>query len=116
MAEPASGMAERRRDPRFPAVEKDAYLSWYEGKKVMLCSARLADISRGGALVVAPSPLAAGKMARLGLNRATGGVDAVVVAATPKDPGEFEVRLQFADLCPDPFFHAAVRGIDAEGR
>ncbi len=102
---------ERRKWPRHSAVEKDVRLFWEEEGKIRICSAQLSDISRGGALVIAPRPLPEGTLTRIGLTRAVGGIDGVVILSSPLAAREFEVRLEFSERCPDAFFRPAVRGI-----
>lgn len=103
----------RRRWSRQPAVEMDAYLCWDDGRRIALGSARLVNISRGGALLIAPRSFPEGGTVRFGLNRAVGGLDATVVQATRTGPEGYAVRLEFRDTCPESFFQAAVRSIGA---
>jgi hypothetical protein len=107
---------ERRRWPRQPAVEEDAYMFWFDGEKIWQGAARLVNISRGGALLIAALAPPGNVVVRVRLDRTIEGVDAAVLLATPLESGHYELRLEFRETCPETFFQAAVKGINAEAR
>jgi hypothetical protein len=101
---------ERRRGARFRAVATEALLGWWEKNESCLRSARLVNISRGGALViVAQSPRELEPVSFSLLADRTGRwLESRVVGVAAEPPGQFFVHLTFEEPCPDDIFVLAL--------
>ena len=95
-------------------------LSWPEAGGWRTIRARLRNISRGGAALVAAVPPPLTRQARLRLTEGEGTpwIEAEVLAADPQLPGRQLVRIRFVDPCPNFLLRLAVIGLvepDDEG-
>jgi len=91
-------VSERRRTQRRPALTNRARLEWSDGPEFVNTTARLIDISQGGASFVAelPPPPGHDVWVRLEVPRLTGWVSARVVRLD----GPTEGGLSFSGYCP----------------
>jgi hypothetical protein len=107
---------DRRFMPRHNAAEFALWLGWRRGAgegDFFATSARLINISRGGALITAIDPPPQGHTVWicLGSPDPTDCVEATVRQVTTVRRRQCAVRLAFARPCPQDFFEAAVCGI-----
>ena len=88
----------------------DARLSWFARGQNHTVDARLLDISRDGAGLLAEQTPPWGARVRLHLvdREASTWVDGEVLGVEPKAKGGRRVRVRFADACPTVFLRAAV--------
>ena len=109
---------ERRRHPRYPAIENRAVLAWQSERTYEEAPARLEDVSLSGArLVAAKLPAVTSPVwVRLQEPATTTWVEAAVVPDSrslwSKVIGKRrgEVRLKFRSQCPYDFFKLATHG------
>lgn len=101
---------DRRASPRHRAIANRARVEWLEGGQPRGSAARLVDIGRGGAMLVAdrPPPLHRTVWIRIEEPTATDEVRATVV----RHGGPDRVGLSFPDPGPYDLFLAATLGIN----
>lgn len=106
---------ERRQSSRFDAVAFRSWIGWWEGDNFEVATAILANISRGGALLLTVYQPTAGTRIWFCLHADPwiGSVSATVLEADPSDDGQCRVRIAFDGPCPDSVFEAAVLGLEA---
>lgn len=87
-----------------------ARLSWRHAGKPREVPARLINISRAGAALIAntPPPEAAAVLVRLMGVEPTPWIEADVLGVEPDARGRNRVRVRFREFCPDYFLKAAV--------
>jgi hypothetical protein len=108
--------AERRRAPRYEAVESQVWLGWWRGEAGFLASsAVIINLSRGGAFIFLDDEPPADQPVWicLGMPDPVGFVEARVVAVKKSRQGQCAARLEFREPCPYSFFEAAVCGLSA---
>ncbi len=93
----------------------DARLSWVARGQVHTIEARILDIGRDGAGLLAEQAPPWGARVRLHLvgGEASTWVDGEVLGVEPKKRGGRRVRLLFSDACPTVFLRAAVLSLPA---
>jgi hypothetical protein len=105
------GNVNRRRSPRYSAVNDRLWMGWWSGDEFLLIQASLINISSGGVLVgVNPSPTE-GQVVWMRLERSplTESLAAVVLESKWSVlKRRFGVRLAFRQTCPSAFFQAAL--------
>jgi hypothetical protein len=109
--------ANRRRSPRYSAVNERLWLGWWAEDEFVLVEAQLINISEGGLLVsVSPSP-AQGQHVWM---RLTGSATQESLEAVVQESRwgmlkrRFSVRLTFHSACPTEFYETAVYGQSTE--
>jgi PilZ domain len=104
----------RRLEPRYAAVEDRLWIEWREADNFYGRSARLVNVSRHGAMVVASVPLRQGQRLRLYLEEPApqDPVFAIVVGVVEGRSGFHQLRLHFPVPCPDAFIDAAAVGFE----
>lgn len=110
--------AERRREPRHPAVEYRAWVGWWrDAHDFVIVAARLENISRGGALLVladAP-PVLDSIWICLGSPDPVDCARGIVLEVRMIHPnGDRAVRVAFRAPCSDVFFRTAILGLGHE--
>ena len=106
---------ERRASPRFPAVERRAWLGWWSApEQFARFAARLDDISLGGAKLVTADPPPLGQVVWLclGTPDPTECVQAKVLQVLPTPDGTSIVRLAFGTPCPQNLYRVAIYGLE----
>jgi hypothetical protein len=88
-------------------------LAWLDGEQWRTIPARLRDISRGGASLIARSEPPLTRQARIRLVEGDGSpwIEARIVGIEHDAPTRHQVRLQFADPCPNFLLRLAVLGV-----
>lgn len=106
---------DRRDSPRFDPLTDLLWVQWWRDGECLGRPARLVNVSRGGALVVAAFLLYPGETLRLFLEQQEPplGIDAVVIEAVEGAQGMSRVRLRFPRPCPDRFMEAAADGFES---
>jgi hypothetical protein len=111
---------ERRRSPRYPAVQQSAWLGWWTAPEEFgVVPVHLEDISLGGAKLLAAEPPAPQQIVWfcLGVPDPAECVQAKVVLVTPISEGDFIVRIAFGTPCPQNLYRTAIYGLGrAEAR
>lgn len=118
---PAGGQVRRRKETRYEATANLLWIQWCEGEGYLGRSARLVNVSRNGAMIVAGVLLAEGQPVRIFLEQAEVpiGIDATVLGVVQGLHETHQIRLAFPKPCPDDFIRAAARGFESwleEGR
>lgn len=102
---------ERRTSPRFPALERDAWLGWWEDDEFLIAPALLDNISRGGVRLWTNKPIRIEQPCWLCLGPPSPVVCVrSLVLAIARDRNGFDVRLVFTMPCPDQLFEIVVNG------
>lgn len=98
-----------RSNPRRRSTVK-IELAWSDGKSWRAIPARLRDISRDGAGLIARSSPPPTKLARLRMTEGEGTpwIEAAILGVEPETPTRFRIRLQFAEPCPNFLLRMAV--------
>jgi hypothetical protein len=93
----------------------DARLSWVARGQIHTVEARILDISREGAGLLAEQTPPWGARVRLHLvdRESNTWVDGEVLGVEPKATGGRRIRLLFSDACPTVFLRSAVRSLPA---
>jgi hypothetical protein len=106
----AVGEAHRTNPRRH--TSRPARLSWTEGEKYRVVRARLQDISRAGAALIAATPPPVNTHARIRLvgREPTPWIEADVLGVEADASGWHKVRVKFVDPCPTYFLRVAVLG------
>ena len=105
---------ERRLHPRLPAVDFRIWVGgWASDRDFVTIAARVVNLSRGGALVLASVPFAEcdDVWLRLGSPAFDGCVRAEVLEAKAAGDGDYFLRLRFHERCPDVFYDAVTLGL-----
>ena len=116
-ARPAQGsggkFANRRKSPRYSAVNERLWAGWWSEDEFVLVEAQLLNISEGGVMVsVNPSP-AAGQHVWMRLSGSATHESlraAVLEAKWSVLKRRFTVRLAFRETCPNEFLETAAYG------
>jgi hypothetical protein len=105
---------DRRVEPRYEVTEDRLWIEWREADNFYGRSARLVNVSRHGAMVVASVPLRAGQKLRLYLEEPApqDAVFATVVGILEGRQGFHQLRVHFQAPCPDSFIDAAALGFE----
>lgn len=105
---------DRRLEPRIEVAEDRLWIEWREGDNFYGRPARLVNVSRRGAMVVATVPLRAGQNLRIYLEEPApqDAVFATVVGMLEGRRGYHQLRLNFLAPCPDSFIDAAAFGFE----
>ena len=104
---------ERRLHPRLPAVDFRIWVGgWAEEGEFVTIAARVVNLSRGGALVLANVPFVEydDVWLRLGNPAFDGCVRAEVLETSETGDGGHLLRLRFHKDCPDLFFNVVTLG------
>jgi hypothetical protein len=112
---PPAGVRQRRREPRYRAIENRLWLQWWEGEEHLGRSARLVNVSRHGALIVACVLFRERQRLWVYLEEPAPqiGVKAVVLGINEGTTGMHQIRLGFVSECPDAFIEAAANGFES---
>lgn len=105
---------DRRHMPRHAPREFGIWLGWWRGdREFFAVTAKLINISRGGALlsVVGPPPENHGVWVCLGASEPTECVAGRVLEVTTLSRRECALRVVFDEPCPPGFFQSAVCGL-----
>lgn len=103
---------ERRIAPRSVALEYRSWLGWRDGDRFVAVAARLVDISRAGAAVVAedaPPPDREIWFCLHSDDPATA-VEGEVVGVGTGVRGRYLIRISFWEPCPDRLYKMAIHG------
>lgn len=114
-APPDGGQLGRRRELRFLAQENRLWLQWWEDGEYLGRTARLVNVSRGGAMIIAWFLLREGQRLRVFLEEAESqnGVEATVLGVVPGITAMHQIRLSFTTPCPPCFFDAVSKDFEA---
>jgi hypothetical protein len=101
-----------RSNPRRRSSAK-IELSWSDGKNWRTIPARLRDISRGGACLIARSEPPRTQVARVRISEGDGSpwIEAAILEVDQDTPTRHRIRIQFAEPCPSFLLRLAVLGI-----
>lgn len=105
--------AERRREPRYPALEHHVWVGWWlDPGRFHSVPAHLDNISQGGARVLLADPPEKDRIVWLCLGEPDPleCVRAKVLDVAPGRSGEAVIRLAFGTPCPANFYRIAVLG------
>lgn len=105
---------ERRLHPRRPAVDYRIWVGgWISGGEFATVAARVEDISRGGARILAPLPFAEGDDVWLkpGSPEFEGCVRAEVLQTSGVEHGDYVTRVRFLAECDETFFEIVTQGM-----
>jgi len=108
----AWGIRERRVMYRHEALATGVWLGWENRDRTFFAtSARLIDISRGGAQLRSTVPPSDTPRVWIWIDasNASESLEATVISVMPEDQSESSVRLAFREPCPHAFLEAAVR-------
>jgi hypothetical protein len=105
----------RRRDPRYETSANLLWIQWWEGEDYLGRSARLVNVSRGGAMIIASALIREGRSVRIFLEEQDDpvGVAATVLGVVEGPEGMHLLRLVFHSPCPDGFMEAAAFGFES---
>jgi hypothetical protein len=105
----------RRREPRYEPRSNLLWMQWWEGGEYLGRPARLVNVSRGGAMIVAAALLRERQAVRIYLEESDppAGVDATVLGVVEGRAGLHQIRLAFQSACPDAFLDAAAQGFES---
>ena len=108
---PDAADGERRASPRVPALERDAWLGWWEDDEFLIAPAELDNISRGGVRLWTSKPIRIDQPCWLciGPPSPVVCVRSLVLAIARVRDG-FDVRLVFTMPCPDQLYDIVVNG------
>ena len=111
---PHPGVRQRRREPRYLAIENRLWLQWWEDEDYLGRSARLVNVSRNGAMIVSWFLLRKDQRLRVYLEDPAPqiGVDASVLGVVEGITGMHQIRLEFISGCPEEFIEAAANGFE----
>jgi hypothetical protein len=102
---------ERRSSPRRVAVERDAWLGWWEDDEFLIAPAMLDNISRGGVLLSTPKPIRVDQSCWLCLGPPSPVVCVrSLVLGITRGRSAFDVRLAFTMECPEQLYDIVVNG------
>ena len=102
---------ERRTSPRLPAVERDAWLGWWEDEEFLIAPAELDNISRGGVRLWTSKPIRIDQPCWLCLGPPSPVVCVrSLVLAIARERNGFDVRLVFTMPCPEQLYDIVVNG------
>ena len=106
---------QRRREPRYLAIEHRIWMQWWEDDECLGRCAELVNISRHGAMMVLSVVLREGQSVRIYIEHQTPqiGVSATVLGFVEGLRGLHQCRLGFRGPCPDAFFEAAAGGVES---
>ena len=109
------GVVQRRREPRYRAIEDQVWVQWWHEGEFSGLSGRMINVSRGGAMIVIGVRLRDGQVLSMMLENSASevSVESAVRGTTPSRGGVFQTRLEFLTECPDAFFDAAASGFEA---
>ncbi len=103
--------AERRSSLRVPAVERYAWLGWWEDEEFLIAPAVLDNISLGGVRLTLTKPIPVDQPCWLCLGPPCPVVCVrSVVVGVGRAQEEYDVRLAFTMKCPDQFYEIVVNG------
>ena len=104
----------RRVEERLPAVEDHLWMQWLDREEYLGCSARLVNVSRGGAMFTTAASLRVNQIVNLFLEFAEPqvGVKALVLGILEGKRRIHQVRVSFPQGCPDDFHEAAALGFE----
>ncbi len=112
---PSAGVRQRRREPRYLAIENRLWMQWWEEGEYLGRSAHLVNVSRHGAMIVTWVLLREQQRLRLFLEEPAPqvGVDAAVLGVLEAITGMHQIRLGFLTPCPELFIDAAANGFQS---
>lgn len=104
----------RRQVLRFEAIANLLWMQWWDGEHYLGRSARLWNVSRGGALIVSSVLLHVRQQVRIFLEEMDEpvGVSGAVLGVQEGRNGMHLIRVGFHSPCPDEFIHAAAFGFE----
>jgi PilZ domain len=102
-----------RSNPRRQTTAR-VELAWLDGKEWRTIPARLRDISRGGACLLARSEPPLTRSARLRIVQGEGSpwIEVEILGIERDSPTRYQVRLRFAEPCPNFLLRMAVLGAE----
>jgi hypothetical protein len=105
----------RRKEPRYEAAKNLLWMQWWEGGEYLGRSARLVNVSRTGAMIVAAALFREDQQVRIYLEEPDLRirVEATVRGVVEGRAGMHQVRLEFLEPCPDEFLEAAATGFES---
>ncbi|MDR3637093.1 MAG: hypothetical protein P4L84_25040 [Isosphaeraceae bacterium] len=102
---------ERRASPRLPALERDAWLGWWEDDEFLIAPAVLENISRGGVRLSINKPIGVDQPCWLCLGPPSPVVCVrSLVLGIARGRNGFDVRLVFTMGCPEQLYDVVVNG------
>lgn len=107
---------ERRKSPRYAAGMNQVWVGWWTDEETFATtSARIVNISLGGAFVSPESPPPQDRPCWLcqGVPEPVDSVEVEVVEVVSTRQGQFGVRVKFREPCPYSFFKAVIDGTGA---
>lgn len=108
---PGAQDGERRASQRFPALERDAWLGWWEEDEFLIAPGILDNISRGGVRLSINKPIRVEQPCWLCLGPPSPVVCVrALVLGIARGRDGFDVRLVFTMTCPEQFYDIVVNG------
>jgi hypothetical protein len=110
-----AGVPERRKSPRFEAGLNRVWLGWWKGEhEFVSTSARIVNISLGGAMLCPENPPPQDRPCWLclGIPDPVEYVEVAILDVVASRQGQFAVRLEFREPCPYSFFKAVIDGME----
>ena len=106
---------QRRREPRYLAIENALWMQWWQGGEHLGRAARLVNLSRHGAMIISWVLLEVDQVLRIYLEEADApvGVQGRVLGVVEGTKAMHQFRVEFTSPCPDLFLEAAGYGTDA---
>ena len=105
----------RRKEERILSIEDHVWIQWSENGECLGTSARLVNVSRGGAMIVAARLFQIDQVVHLFLEHAEPEIHgkATVLGVLEGNHGFHQIRVVFDEGCPDTFYQAAAFGFEA---
>jgi hypothetical protein len=110
-----SGSKLRRRERRYSAVADRLWIEWWDGGEYNGRCARLVNVSRNGAMILASALLRPMQNVRVFLEDAAPeiGVESRVLGVVEGKSGLNQIRLEFCSPCPDVFLEASANAFES---
>ncbi len=104
----------RRKEPRYEGASSLLWMQWWEGDEYLGRAARLINVSRGGAMIVAAVLLQPRQEVRVFLEEVEDsvGVNGIVLGSVEGKQGLHQMRLMFKSPCPESFIEAAAHSFE----
>ena len=114
LASPLQAQVQRRSEPRYPPVFDRVWVQWWDGGDYFGRSARMVNISRHGAMLVATMVFPSCHPVRLFLEDLAPheGIEANVISIVVGSKGLHQLHLVFQEECADALLEAVAKGFN----